>query len=122
MNIFVENLQFVGHHGVYEEEQREGRQFRVDLRVEVDSPRAVTTDDIRDTVDYRGLAEAVLEVGQGPSCQLIERLGEKILEGVFERFPSVEGAEVTVRKYATGVPGAPECVGIELSRRRAEFD
>lgn len=120
MKIFVEKLEFVGHHGVYEEEQREGRKFQVDLTVELASPRAVETDDIRDTVDYRGLADAVLEVGEGPSCHLIEHLGEKMLDGVFERFPRVRHAELTVRKFATGVPGAPESVGIEMARARDE--
>lgn len=122
MKIFVENLEFVGHHGVYEEEQREGRQFRADLWVELDRPEAVATDDIEDTVDYRGLADTLLEIGRGPSCQLMERLGERMLTHLFERFPRVRRAELKLRKYATGVPGAPECVGVEMTKERTTID
>ena len=120
MKIFVERLEFVGHHGVYEEEQREGRQFQADLSVEIEEPSAVETDEIGDTVDYRGLADAILEVGQGPSRHLIERLGGDILDLVIDRYPAVQTAQLTLRKYATGVPGAPECVGITLTRERSE--
>jgi len=120
MEIFVENLEFVGHHGVYEEEQREGRQFRADLRVELEEPPAVDTDDIDDTVDYRGLADTILEIGRGPSCHLIEHLGDRMLTHLFERFSRIERANLTLRKYATGVPGAPEAVGLTMTRERGD--
>lgn len=121
MKIFVENLEFVGHHGVYEEEQREGRQFQADLVVELRAPEALETDDIDDTVDYRGLADTVLEIGRGPSCHLIEHLGERMLDHVLGRFDRVRRAQLTLRKFATGVPGAPECVGITMSKQRSEL-
>ena len=118
MRIFVEKLHFVGYHGVYEEERRDGRRFRVDLTVEVDRPEGASSDELGQTVDYRGLAEVVLSVGEGESYQLIERMGDEILERLFERFSSIDTAELTIRKFATGVPGAPECVGVEMTRQR----
>lgn len=119
MKIFVQNLEFVGYHGVYEEERRDGRRFSVDLSVEVGSSPGAQSDDVDDTVDYRGLAEIIVEVGEGDSLRLVERMGDEILTRVFERFPSVEQADLTIRKFATGVPGSPECVGIQLRRSRA---
>lgn len=118
MRIFVEKLHFVGYHGVYEEERRDGRRFRVDLAVEVDQPEGASSDELDHTVDYRGLAEVVLAVGEGESYRLIERVGDEILNRLFDRFPAVQNADLTIRKYATGVPGAPECVGIEMQRTR----
>ena len=118
MRIFVEKLHFVGYHGVYEEERRDGRRFRVDLSVEVDGPEGAASDELDQTVDYRGLAEVVLSVGEGESYKLIERMGDEILCRLFDRFPAVATADLTIRKFATGVPGAPECVGIEMQRTR----
>ena len=118
MKIFVENLAFVGHHGVFEQERREGRRFRVDLAVELEEPAAVRTDRVDHTLDYRQLAQLVMEVGQGDSLQLVERMGDAILARVFERFPDVHTAELTLRKHATGVPGDPEWVGVEMTRHR----
>ena len=118
MQIFVQQLEFVGPHGVYEEERREGRRFSVDLMVEVSGDSGAETDDLVDTLDYRGLAEIVLGVGKGPSCHLIEHMAQGIVEQVLARFAQVRWAEVTIRKYATGVPGDPECVGVRLRRDR----
>ncbi|MFB6263410.1 MAG: dihydroneopterin aldolase [Bradymonadaceae bacterium] len=115
MEIFVEDLRFVGHHGVHEDERREGRQFRADLRVVIDRRTQRGADAIESTVDYRRLAEIVVEVGEGRSYKLIERLAEQMLDTVFERFPRVERAELTLRKYTRGVPGAPESVGVRRS-------
>ena len=112
MHVFVESLTFTGRHGVYEEERRDGRRFCVDLEVVTD---AASDDQIGQTVDYRGLAECILEVGQGDSVELIETLASRILDRVFARF-AVRRADITVRKKATGVPGDPEWVGVRLHR------
>jgi dihydroneopterin aldolase len=118
MQIFVEGLKFVGTHGIYDEEQRDGRRFLVDLVVDV-GPRAnQSADAIDTTVDYRGLADIVHRHGTETSVKLIETLGDNILSEVFERFDSVSAADLTIRKYATGVPGDPEWVGISMSRQR----
>lgn len=118
MQIFVESLEFTGPHGVYEEERREGRRFRVDLTVDVDGDAGASSDALDETLDYRGLATAILEVGHGPSCQLIEHMASSILERVFTRYPQVSSGEITIRKFATGVPGDPGCVGVRLRRAR----
>ncbi len=119
MKIFVDNLEFVGPHGYYERERREGRRFSVDLVVEIDDPEsALLHDELGDTIDYRGLADALLEIGEGPSCELIERLGHKMLDNLFEKFPNIRRADLTLHKFATGVPGDPESVGIELTRQQ----
>ncbi len=116
MKIFVEQLEFVGRHGVYEEERREGRRFQVDLEVETDTGDAQQTDKLAKTVDYRGLAEIIVDVGRGESFRLIERLAEEMLARVFDRFDGVDHALITIRKFASGVPGSPAAVGVTLER------
>lgn len=118
MNVFVESLDFIGAHGLYEHERKEGRKFSVDLLVNIDTNPTCQTDDIDETIDYRKLAEIILEVGQGESVSLIETLAGNILDLVFERFSSVSNAKITVRKKATGVPGDPKWVGVKMRRER----
>ncbi len=120
MRVFVQNLEFSGRHGVYEEERRDGRRFEVDLSavLDEDSASAADTDQLGDTLDYRRLAELILEFGHGPSCLLVERLAEQILSALLERYPEVVSGSITIRKYATGVPGNPQCVGVQLERSR----
>lgn len=116
MKIFIEQLEFVGRHGVYEEERREGRRFQVDLEVETDTLDAQRTDALSNTVDYRGLADIIVDVGREESFQLIERLAEEVLARVFDTFAGVEHARITIRKFASGVPGSPAAVGVTLER------
>ncbi|MBA2662379.1 MAG: dihydroneopterin aldolase [Bradymonadaceae bacterium] len=118
MRIFVQNLAFSGRHGVYEDERRDGRRFEVDLSVDLAEATAGQSDQLDDTLDYRRLAETILEFGQGPSCILVERLADQILTALFSRHSEVVAASVTIRKYATGVPGNPACVGVQLERTR----
>jgi 7,8-dihydroneopterin aldolase/epimerase/oxygenase len=118
MRVFVKNLEFTGRHGVYEEERRDGRRFQVDLSAVLGDLTSGESDVLDDTLDYRELAQIVLEFGHGDSRILVERLAHEIVAAVLERFPRVIEASVTIRKFATGVPGEPECVGVELTRRR----
>ena len=55
MEIFVEGLEFVGAHGVYEEERVEGRRFRVDFLVQTSRDQSSASDDLEETIDYREL-------------------------------------------------------------------
>lgn len=117
--IFIRNLETVARHGVYDEERAEGRMFSVD--VEVDLPTtgvAGQSDALAETVDYRDIAACVCDVLAGPSVHLIERLAEEICDAVLVRIPRVVCVRIELRKRATGVPGAPEWVGLRIARRR----
>lgn len=118
MLITVHNLEFLGRHGVYEEERRQGRRFQVDLSVRIDRHDLRDPDALDTTLDYRDLSRVILAVGHGPSLNLIEHMAEQILQGVLLAQPRVRWGRVRVRKFATGVPGDPEWVGVELERER----
>lgn len=115
--IRVENLEFVGKHGVYDHERRDGRHFRVDLVVRVEEVRGFHSDRIADTVNYEKLVRIVYEVGTGPSCKLIEHLCEKITSQCL-LLSHVESVDLTIRKKATDLPGEPEWVGVRVVRPR----
>ena len=117
MKIFVESLAVVGYHGYYEEERRDGRRFVFDLEVDVPDPG--DGDQLEDTVDYRNLSSIIMRHVDGPSVKLIETLGERIIADVLDEHESVRRVSLQIRKYATGVPGDPEHVGIKLQRARA---
>jgi dihydroneopterin aldolase len=116
--LLVEGLCFVAKHGVYEEERRDGRRFRVDVEVELGAGRASGADELSQTVDYRNIAQAILDVAHGPSHLLIETLAHDMAALLLARLP-VEAVALTLRKYVEGVPGEPACVGVSILRRRA---
>ncbi len=116
--IHVHNLESLGHHGVYDDERAEGRRFALDIDVEADTSRAGSSDTLGDTIDYRDIATIALDVMNGPSRHLIEKLAAEICRRILDELPLSASVRITVRKHATGVPGSPEWVGLTLVRSR----
>jgi dihydroneopterin aldolase/2-amino-4-hydroxy-6-hydroxymethyldihydropteridine diphosphokinase len=106
-----------GHHGVLEEEKRDGQEFVVDVVMEVDLAAASVSDDLSDTVSYAEVAADVVDVVSGPSLDLIEAVAGRVAERVLSR-PLVEAVEVTVHKpqAPVGVPFGD--VQVRLRRER----
>ena len=116
MRVFVENLEFVGFHGLYEDARRDGRNYRVSIWADVTG--IPEHDGIEETLDYRRLAEVVTEVGVDFQSQLVETLAKMMLDRILERYADVTRCGVTIRKKATGVAGNPEFVGVTLEQAR----
>ena len=120
MQVFARGIAFDGKHGVYEEERRDGRHFEVDLEVTIADETSADSDELSQTLDYRHLAEIVVEVATGPSRYLVEKLAGDVLRLTLERHPQVEEACVEVRKIAPDVAGSPSWVGVRMTRRRSD--
>jgi 7,8-dihydroneopterin aldolase/epimerase/oxygenase len=115
--LFVHGLQFLGKHGVFDEERRDGRNFRVDVEADLETVQRGEGDALARTVDYREIADVVLEVAHGPSRHLIETLADEMATRLLTRLP-LASVQLTLRKYADGVPGDPEWVAIRVHRSR----
>ena len=114
----VHGIHFLGYHGVYDEERRDGRRFRVDLEVELlPTHRSNSTDALADAVDYRSLAGTVMEVANGPSVHLIEHLADTMCRLLLERHP-IGAVELTLHKFVPDLPGDPDHVAVP--RRRVQ--
>ncbi|TXD35689.1 dihydroneopterin aldolase [Lujinxingia vulgaris] len=120
MKVFARGIAFDGKHGVYEEERRDGRHFEVDVEVSLSDASSAESDELNETLDYRHLAEIVVEVAQGPSRYLVEKLAGEVVRLVLERHAQVEEVCVEVRKIAPDVAGSPAWVGARLQRRRSD--
>jgi len=101
--ITLTGLTVFGHHGVFENEKRDGQDFVVDVTIWLDLTRAVATDDLTETVHYGELAELAAGIIAGPSRDLIEAVAGEIAETVMARYP-VHAAEVTVHKPSAPIP------------------
>ena len=116
--IILESLSFDGRHGALPFERDTGVRFQVDLELDVDLRPAGEADDLARTVDYRHVAELVLEIGTQRSFQLVERLADQIALGILEGFAGVLSLTVTVRKLVPVLAGHPESVGVSIFRSR----
>jgi 7,8-dihydroneopterin aldolase/epimerase/oxygenase len=104
ITIELVGLELHGHHGVLDEEVRDGQRFVFDVTLGVESP-APTTDRIEDAVDYREVVELIREVSQRHRFHLLEALAQATADALVGRFP-VRQAQVRVRKPEVAL-GAP---------------
>ena len=112
--IELAGLEVFGHHGVNEDERRDGQRFLYDLELEVGE--AGSSDRIEDAVDYREVAACVREVSESRAFHLLEALAAAVADALLARFPVVQ-VRVRVRKPDVRLPVEHAAVSVERSRR-----
>ncbi|MDE5419301.1 dihydroneopterin aldolase [Labilibaculum sp. DW002] len=113
--IELEGLEFYGYHGCFVEEQVVGNKFIVYVRMEYNAEKAVKSDQIGDALNYQRAYEMIKEQVQITS-HLLEHVGQRILDVLYEKFPELEKATVKVSKMNPPMGGQIEKVSLTLSR------
>jgi dihydroneopterin aldolase / 2-amino-4-hydroxy-6-hydroxymethyldihydropteridine diphosphokinase len=116
--IEIRGLRVRGHHGVLDEERRDGQDFLIDAVLSVDTRASAATDDLSRTVDYAGLSERLAAVVAGEPVRLIETLAARLAQ-VCLADPAVLEAGITVHKPQAplGRPFGDVSVTIYRARR-----
>jgi dihydroneopterin aldolase len=110
-------MQFMGRHGVTDDERATAQPFEVDLVLRLDLSKPAATDDLADTINYATLFDLARSVVEGSSFHLLEALAGAIGDAVLAAHPADE-VEVRVRKPKAPLPGAFETVEVRIRRRR----
>jgi dihydroneopterin aldolase len=105
----VYGLELLGHHGVNDEERRDGQTFLFDVTLEIAEPKE---DAIDETIDYRLVRDVVRGINEGESYQLLETLAAAVADALNAEL-RVKRVRVTVRK--PGVAWA-EWTGVTCER------
>lgn len=116
--IRLEALRFYAYHGVLQQERNVGGFYTLDLCLTLsDASSAIADDNLAGTVNYAEVYELVRSEMATPSA-LLEHVAGRILTAVFERFPLVASAVVSVRK--DNPPMGADCAGctVTLSAER----
>jgi len=110
-------MEFFAHHGYYQEEQKIGNKFAVDITVVTDLSDAAEHDVLEETIDYESLYKIIRHVMSEPT-KLLEHLGKRIIDTVFEEFQQVSSVEVKVSKYNPPVGGICQRASVSLKENR----
>lgn len=115
--IYINNLEFIGFHGVFPEEKKLGQKFVVSVEMEVDTRIAGKTGDLTKSVHYGLVAQDIEKLFLERSVDLIETCAENIAEMILKKYELVHGVKVIVKK-----PWAPlqmhfENVAVEIYRK-----
>ena len=105
--IYLKDLVVEAKHGVHAHEKVNAQRFSITLDLEVNTPEAFVNDDINNTVSYSWLRQTIINIVQQNSFDLIERLAQVILDGIFVD-SRIQQATLSIEKldvYPDTVPG-----------------
>jgi len=116
LTLVLSNIRFRARHGATAAERRSYRSFEVDVEVDAPLQTAQSTDRLADTIDYREVAQVILDVGTGKVHHLLEALARHMIDELAARF-----AQATIRLELRklnppGCPGRPDFAAVRLAR------
>ncbi|MBJ6142555.1 dihydroneopterin aldolase [Hymenobacter sp. BT559] len=114
--IALEGLEFFAFHGYYDEEQKIGNKYGVDLHLKTDLHAAGASDKLAETVNYEVLYRLVLAEMQLPA-RLLEHLAHRILDRIMSEFPQVKRGRVSISKFNPPLGGICHRARVTLSRK-----
>jgi len=111
--ILLEDVEFYAMHGVFEQEQKVGNVFIVNLKMGVDIRQAASTDDVSDTINYAEVYNIVNREMKIPS-KLIEHVAKRIADNLKREFPQIETIELKLSKRNPPVDGQVKYASVLL--------
>lgn len=113
--ILIKSIQAACVIGVYAWERKKRQRVSIDLEVVFEAAKAARRDDVRDAVDYKKIADAVVKYARASRFKLIESLAEGIASEILSSF---RVPQVMVRVWKPGALPTARNVGVEITRRR----
>jgi dihydroneopterin aldolase len=118
--LVLSRIAFDGRHGATEAERRSLRPFEVDVEVDTPLDRARASDSLGDTIDYREVAQIIVDLGTSETHHLLESLAGRMLDQLAARFPRA-GFRIELRKLCPpAAPGHPAYAAVRMSRAASE--
>jgi len=118
--IRLNDMDFYAYHGCYCEEQSTGNHFRVDIMMDTDMKKASYSDDLCDALNYVEVYE-IVKHEMAIRSHLLEHVSIRILDKLFERFPQLNHASVSVAKLNPPVGGKMKSVEVTQERLRSKL-
>jgi dihydroneopterin aldolase len=118
--ITLEGLEFFAFHGYYEEEQKIGNKYGVDVTVEVPLDKASENDKLAHTMNYEDLYRIVRSEMKKPS-RLLENIGNRIMKSIFNQFPLVSSIDVSISKFNPPIGGICKRAVVNMSKKRDDY-
>lgn len=119
--VALEGMEFFAYHGYYDEEQKMGNKYSVDVVVETDLTAAAQHDALAETINYELLYKIISGVMGRPS-RLLESLNLQIIGEVFQRFANANRVEVSMSKFNPPIGGVCRQARVTMSKTRAEIE
>ncbi|MBO1923872.1 dihydroneopterin aldolase [Thiomicrorhabdus sp. 6S3-12] len=114
--IYIEGLKTAAIIGIYDWEKEQRQPLIFDIEMSVPIANAAKSDQIEDTVDYKSVADFIIEWVSNSRFDLLETLLEQLSEELFARFRAIHHLKIKIGK-PQAVPQA-KTVGLIIQRSR----
>lgn len=111
--ILLENIQIYAHHGVFNQETLVGNNFVVNLKIKINLLKAVSSDNLNDTVSY-ALVYEVVKREMTINSKLLEHVAGRIVSSLKKEFQEIEQIELKLSKLNPPVGGQVESASVVL--------
>lgn len=111
--IYIRGLRFHAYHGVEAQERLTGNDYEMQLRLRVDVSRAVSSDDVADTVNYAEVYRVAARE-MAVASQLVEHVAGRVGQALMDRWPEVEGVDIRLTKLNPPMGADCDGAGVEL--------
>ena len=111
--IFLTGMRFYAYHGCFEEEQKIGTHFIVDVMLTYDAEAAIAGDDVEQSVNYQLVYRTIQKV-MDTSRHLIETVADHIICEIKRDFPQVQHVMVKLCKLNPPLDGKTDYVAVQM--------
>jgi dihydroneopterin aldolase len=112
--IRLKDIRIFTNHGCLSEEEKIGSDYLVDLVVKADLSKAAASDNLKDTIDYVHL-NRIVKQQMAIRSKLLEHVGKRIIDTIFEEIPTVEFVRVSISKINPPIGGDVAEVSVTMS-------
>ena len=113
--LIISGLEFHGHCGITDEEQKTGQRFSVDIEIGYDIKPAAKSDHLKDAIDYAAVCRRLVEIGRNEPFRLVEAMAERMAGVLLKEFGARE-VRLRVKKLHPPVEAIKEYAAIEIYR------
>ena len=114
--ISVVDLEVYAHHGVLEEEKKQGQTFLITFEAYLDISQAGEEDDLTLSVSYASMCYTIEDYLKSEKYNLIETLAEGIAKALLTTYDLVKGVKVTVKKPHAPIGRPFKYAGVTIER------
>lgn len=113
--LIIAGLEFHGHCGVTDEEQKTGQRLSIDLEIGYDILPAAKSDRLEDAMDYAAVSRRLAEIGRNETFRLVEAMAERMAGVLLKEFGARE-VRLRVKKLHPPVEAIKDYAAIEIHR------
>ncbi|MGE9516435.1 MAG: dihydroneopterin aldolase [Solitalea-like symbiont of Acarus siro] len=111
--IEINNFKIFAYHGFYDEEQKLGNWFRINLKIGLNFLQSAQTDSLADTLNYEKVFE-VINLQMQIKSRLLEHAAMRIAQNVILLEASINYLKIKIEKLLVPIDYNVESTAIEL--------